>query len=75
VREALGLGARATGFAFEGEIVLRAIDAGLPLVEIPVAVVYPPENQRRTHFRGVVDPARIVVAVVRTVFELHLRER
>jgi glycosyltransferase involved in cell wall biosynthesis len=75
VREALGLGARASGFAFEGEIVLRAIDAGLPLVEIPVAVVYPPEDQRRTHFRGVVDPARIVVAVVRTVFELHLRER
>ena len=28
------------GFAFEGEIVLRALAAGLPLVEVPISVVY-----------------------------------
>jgi len=73
VSETLGLGARADGFAFEGEVVLRALAAGLPLVEIPVAVVYPPEQERRSHFRNVVDPARIVATVVRTVLELRLR--
>jgi len=75
VAETLRLGARASGFAFEGQVVLCALAAGLPLVEIPIAVVYPPEDHRRTHFRGVVDPARIVVAVARTVVELRLRER
>jgi glycosyltransferase involved in cell wall biosynthesis len=75
VRETLALGARASGFAFEAEIILRAIAAGWPVVEIPVAVVYPPKDQRRTHFRGVVDPARIVVVVVRTAVDLRLRER
>jgi glycosyltransferase involved in cell wall biosynthesis len=73
VLETLSLGARAHGFAFEGEIVLRALGAGLPLVEIPIAVVYPPEDERRTHFRGVVDPARIVATVVMTVLELRYR--
>jgi hypothetical protein len=75
VRETLALGARASGFAFEAEVILRAVAAGLPLVEVPVAVVYPPEDQRRTHFRGVVDPARIVVVVVRTVVDLRRRQR
>lgn len=75
VRETLALGARASGFAFEAEVILCAIAAGLPLVETPIAVVYPPEDRRRTHFRGVVDPARIVVVVVRTVVDLHWRER
>jgi glycosyltransferase involved in cell wall biosynthesis len=75
VDETLGLGARARGFAFEGEVVLRALAAGLALVEVPIAVVYPPEKERRTHFRGVLDPARIVLAVVRTVIELRLQGR
>lgn len=75
VVETLALGARARGFAFEGEIVLRALAAGLPLVEIPIGVLYPPEDQRRTHFRGVVDPTRIVLAVARTVLELRYQPR
>ena len=75
VVETLALGARSHGFAFEGEIVLRALAAGIRLVEIPIKVVYPPEDERRTHFRGVVDPARIVMAVVSTVLELRYRGR
>ncbi len=73
VREALALGGRATGYAFEAEIILRAVAAGLPLVEVPIAVVYPPEALRKTHFRSVRDPTRIVGTVVRTVLELRLR--
>jgi glycosyltransferase involved in cell wall biosynthesis len=75
VRETLALGARATGYAFEAEVVLRAVAAGLPIVEVPVAVVYPPPAERMTHFRNVRDPVRIVATVVRTVLELQLRVR
>jgi len=71
VAETLALGARAQGYAFEAEIVLRAIAAGLPIVEVPVRVVYPGEGRRRTHFRTPRDPARIVATVVRTVLELR----
>ena len=73
VREALALGVRSDGYAFEAEIVLRAIAAGLPIVEVPIAVLYPPDTQRRTHFRGVLDPVRIVASVAATVLELRLR--
>jgi glycosyltransferase involved in cell wall biosynthesis len=71
VAETLALGVRARGYAFEAEVVLRAVAAELPIVEVPVAVVYPAERSRRTHFQGVRDPARIVVTVVRTVLELR----
>jgi glycosyltransferase involved in cell wall biosynthesis len=71
VRETLALGVRAEGYAFEAEVILRALAAGLPLVEIPVAVVYAPETLQRTHFRNVRDPARIVATVARTVLELR----
>src|SRR5579859_6075260 len=35
VRETLALGTRANGYAFEAEVVLRAIAAGWPIVEVP----------------------------------------
>jgi glycosyltransferase involved in cell wall biosynthesis len=72
VAEALALGAFARRFAFEGEIILRALAAGLPLVEVPVSVFYPP-GPALSHFRRVVDPARIVGTVVYTVLDLRLR--
>jgi glycosyltransferase involved in cell wall biosynthesis len=74
VTETLALGARARGYGFEGEVVLRAIARGIPLVEVPVAVSYPPTDRRTTHFRKFVDPVRIVSAVVSTALELRLRE-
>ncbi|MGH7271263.1 MAG: glycosyltransferase family 2 protein, partial [Polyangiaceae bacterium] len=60
VAETLDLGVRATGYAFEGEVLLRAISAGLPLVEIGIPVRYPSAAAHRTHFRLVLDPTRIV---------------
>ena len=75
VREALALGARASGYAFEAEIILRALAAGMPLVELPVHVVYPPAGERSTHFRNVRDPTRIVFSVLRTVVALRLGGR
>jgi glycosyltransferase involved in cell wall biosynthesis len=67
VRRTLALGCRAQGFAFEAEVVLRALAAGTPLVEVPVAVRYPPPGEGTTHFRSVRDPARIVATTVATV--------
>lgn len=75
VREALALGARARGYAFEAEILLRAVAAGLPLIEVPIIAFYPPRHERRSHSRSVRDPTRIVGTVVRTVLELKLRPR
>jgi glycosyltransferase involved in cell wall biosynthesis len=68
----LSLGCRAEGYAFEAEVLLRALTAGIRLVQIPVNVLYPPENVRVTHFDSVRDPARIVGAVLRTMFDAHL---
>ncbi len=74
IAETLALRARADGFAFEGEVILRALATGLPLVEVPVAVIYPPRGSAKTHFRRVLDPARIIGTIVRTVLDLHLGE-
>jgi glycosyltransferase involved in cell wall biosynthesis len=73
VRETLSLGARADGFAFEGEVVLRAVRAGLTVVEVPIAVVYPSDGTGRSHFRRVADPTKIVGTIARTVVELRVR--
>jgi glycosyltransferase involved in cell wall biosynthesis len=69
----LALGARADGFAFEAEVLLRAVSAKVPIVELPIAVRYPPS--RTTHFHVVRDPTRIILAVARTVLELHFAVR
>jgi hypothetical protein len=73
IRETLELGARADGFAFEGEVLLRALAAKWPVVEVGISVVYPPPGQETTHFRLWLDPALIVATVTRTVVELAVR--
>ncbi len=73
VRATLALGTEARGYAFEAEVILRALHARVPLVEHPVRVYYPPADARVTHFDSVRDPARIVAAVVRTLADLRAR--
>ncbi|HEY4119158.1 MAG TPA: glycosyltransferase family 2 protein [Byssovorax sp.] len=63
----LALGGEDDGYAFEAEIILRAVAAGVRIVEEPVRVVYPPAGERVSHFDSVRDPARIVARVVRTL--------
>jgi glycosyltransferase involved in cell wall biosynthesis len=75
VTDTLALGTRARGFAFEAEVILRAVAAGVPVVEIPVVSTYPKGAGVRTHFRYSRDPAAIVATVVRTVIETRLRIR
>ena len=63
----MGLDGRDEGYAFEAEIILRAVAGGVRIVEEPVRVVYPPAHERVSHFHSVRDPARIVARVVRTL--------
>src|SRR5262249_6988695 len=62
---ALSLGGRDDGYAFEAEIILRAIAGAVRLVEVPVRVYYPPPSERVPHSDSVRDPARIVARVVK----------
>jgi glycosyltransferase involved in cell wall biosynthesis len=73
VRATLALGARARGFAFEAEVVLRALAEGVPVVEAPIRTVYPTAAGHGSHFRLPGDPAKIVGTVLWTVSELRLR--
>ena len=66
VPETLALGARASGFGFEAEVVLRAARAGWPIEHLPTRVIYPPAHQRTTHFHRWRDPFRIVLRVLYT---------
>jgi len=56
VKVAHGRGAR---FAFESEILIEAGRAGVRSVAVPIAALYPPDR-RDSHYRSVVDTARIV---------------
>jgi glycosyltransferase involved in cell wall biosynthesis len=58
----LALAPRGEGYDFEAEVLLRAIWAGVPIVEEPIRVLYPAD--RVTHFHVVRDPWRIVRTVV-----------
>jgi len=62
---ALWLGGKDDGYAFEAEIILLAIAAGTPILEVPIRVLYP--EDRTTHFDSVRDPMRVVQRVVGTL--------
>jgi glycosyltransferase involved in cell wall biosynthesis len=52
-------------FAFETEVILRAISRGMRIVQVPIDVRYPAD--RTTHFDSRRDPWRIVARVLRTL--------
>ncbi len=62
IRRTLALDAAGNGYDFEGEILLRASWARVPIVEERVRVLYP--DDRVTHFRVARDPWRILRTVV-----------
>jgi glycosyltransferase involved in cell wall biosynthesis len=66
----LALAARGEGYDFEAEVLLRAIWAGVDIVEEPIKVLYP--EDRVTHFHVVRDPWRIVRTVVAALGDKHL---
>lgn len=65
VRRTLMLGVRDDGFGFETEVLLRALRARIPIVQVDISVLYP--SERTTHFDSRRDPWRIVGRVLRTL--------
>ncbi len=64
--QTLRLGLRSPGYALEAEVILRAARARWSIHQTPVLVIYPPREQRISHFHVVRDPARIVWRVLQT---------
>jgi isopenicillin-N N-acyltransferase-like protein len=54
-------------FGFEGEIIFAALRAGIPVVEAPVVVVYPPKSKHTTHYRSFKDTVHIVLRITWTI--------
>lgn len=65
VRNVLALGVKDDGFGFETEVLLRALRASVPIVQVDIDVLYP--ESRTTHFDSRRDPWRIVGRVLRTL--------
>ena len=59
---AVGSGVRGDRFMFESEILIEAADHGIRTLAVAIPGRYPP-NARPSHFRPVVDIAKIVVMV------------
>lgn len=70
LRETLALRVRARHFAFETEVLIRAVRAGIPIRSVPVRVYYPPIAEHSSHFRGFVDTVRIIFVVLGLIFRL-----
>ena len=66
--EALSLPVRARRFQFEVEILVRARRKGMPVIETPVRVLYPPQEGRVSHFRPFVDFLRNSKTFTRLIF-------
>lgn len=56
-------------FAFEDEVIVRALWAGVSVNEIPVKVYYPDKNHRISHFRKFTDNLKL------TILNTHLTIR
>ncbi|MSP26316.1 MAG: glycosyltransferase family 2 protein [Myxococcales bacterium] len=69
----LGLGGREPRYGYEAEILIRAVIAGVRIVEVPIGALYPPGNARVTHFDPWRESPRIVRRVLATVLELRAR--
>jgi hypothetical protein len=66
VQATIELGAQDDGYAFEAEVLMRAIRAGQRIEQVPVRVLYPID--RKSHFHVAKDPARIISRVLKTMF-------
>jgi glycosyltransferase involved in cell wall biosynthesis len=73
--ETLELGLQSSGYELESEVILKAVRRGIRVVETGVHVIYPPEEERVTHFHSVRDPARIVMRILHTAFTTRSERR
>ena len=74
VLKTLALGVQGARYDFETEVLLRAAREGIDIVGVPVAVYYPPVDERVSHFRPWEDTLRIIGSVVRLLWDGSSRE-
>ncbi len=71
VESTLALGSRADRFAFETEILIRAVRAGIETRSVEVEVYYPPADERHSHYRPWIDTVRIIFVVLGLIFRIY----
>ncbi len=71
VEATLSLDTRAPRFAFETEVLIRAVRAQMPITSVPVEVYYPPPEERRSHYRPWTDTVRIIFVVLGLIFRVY----
>jgi glycosyltransferase involved in cell wall biosynthesis len=60
---------RSERYAFELELLVRSAWVGIPLIAVPVDVKYSPATMARSHFRPIVDLARITIMNIGLVLQ------
>ncbi len=73
VESTLALAVPPSRFEWEVEVLVRASWAGIPVIDLPVSVFYPPPAERLSHYRSYVDSARISWLHTRLVTRWILR--
>lgn len=69
VQATLGLALVPSRYQWEVEVLVRAIWSGVPVVDLPCAVWYPPPSERVSSYRKVLDTARVTWLNVQLVLE------
>ena len=71
VEATLALASRADRFAFETEILIRAVRAKIEIRSVEVEVYYPPAEERHSHYRPWIDTVRIIFVVLGLIFRVY----
>ncbi len=69
IPECLALNVKARRFQFEVEILVKARNKNIPVIEVPVNVDYHPEGNRVSHFRPFIDFLRNSETFCRLIFQ------
>jgi len=63
IERTLSLRTKDQRFGFEAEVIFATLRARIPVVEVPVTVLYPPRGGHTTRYRAFEDTARIVFRI------------
>jgi glycosyltransferase involved in cell wall biosynthesis len=73
--EVLNLGVRAMRYQFEVEVLVRAAWQRIPVIQVPVTVIYQKGSERVSHFRPFIDFMRNSATFSRLIFQRILNAR
>jgi glycosyltransferase involved in cell wall biosynthesis len=70
LQKTLALGVRARHFAFETEVLIRAVRARIDIESVDVDVCYRAPHERTSHYRNFADTVRIIFVVLGLIFRV-----